>query len=270
MKVCPFCGDKFPDVYQVCGRCLIELPENKEEEKKKENKLAKIFGSVFTATFSVGAVVTVVALVMAAMYVFERIDGMETYLFDESNRISCTAEDGSRVYYDKMGNAYEDGFDVPLYGKDGEVYTYLAVREDGISLYGFSTIEEKNMFLKLITVSGVGPKSGIAILSAIDISSLATMIATEDVKGLSKIKGLGKKTAERIILELREKVEASYYEGETKTKKAEDSQEDQDAIIALMSLGFTKTECAKAVKEAKENGANTIEQIIAYSIKHIK
>ncbi len=154
--------------------------------------------------------------------------------------------------------------------KSGEVYTYLAVREDGISLYGFSTIEEKNMFLKLITVSGVGPKSGIAILSAIDISSLATMIATEDVKGLSKIKGLGKKTAERIILELREKVEASYYEGEKPNKKAEDSQEDQDAIIALMSLGFTKTECAKAVKEAKENGAKTIEQIIAYSIKHIK
>ena len=154
--------------------------------------------------------------------------------------------------------------------KSGEVYTYLAVREDGISLYGFSTIEEKNMFLKLITVSGVGPKSGIAILSAIDISSLATMIATEDVKGLSKIKGLGKKTAERIILELREKVEASYYEGEKPSKNAEETQEDQDAIIALMSLGFTKTECAKAVKSAKENGAKTIEQIISYSIRNMK
>lgn len=154
--------------------------------------------------------------------------------------------------------------------KSGEVYTYLAVREDGISLYGFSTLEEKNMFLKLITVSGVGPKSGISILSAIDISSLATMIATEDVKGLSKIKGLGKKTAERIILELREKVEASYYEGEKPTKQAEDSQEDQDAIIALMSLGFTKAECIKAVKSAKENGAKTIEQIISYSIRNMK
>ncbi len=154
--------------------------------------------------------------------------------------------------------------------KSGEVYTYLAVREDGISLYGFSTIEEKNMFLKLITVSGVGPKSGIAILSAIDISSLATMIATEDVKGLSKIKGLGKKTAERIILELREKVEASYYEGEKPNKNAEETQEDQDAIIALMSLGFTKTECAKAVKSAKEKGAKTIEQIISYSIRNMK
>ena len=154
--------------------------------------------------------------------------------------------------------------------KSGEVYTYLAVKEDGVSLYGFSTIEEKNMFLKLITVSGVGPKSGIAILSAIDISSLATMIATEDVKGLSKIKGLGKKTAERIILELREKVEASYYEGEKKTIATDNSQDDQDAIIALMSLGFTKAECVKVVKEAKDNGLKTIEEIIAYSIKHIK
>ena len=154
--------------------------------------------------------------------------------------------------------------------KSGEVYTYLAVKEDGVSLYGFRTIEEKNMFLKLITVSGVGPKSGIAILSAIDISSLATMIATEDVKGLSKIKGLGKKTAERIILELREKVEASYYEGEKKTIATDNSQDDQDAIIALMSLGFTKAECVKVVKEAKDNGLKTIEEIIAYSIKHIK
>ena len=119
--------------------------------------------------------------------------------------------------------------------KSGEVYTYLGVKEDGISLYGFSSVEEKNMFLKLITVSGVGPKSGIAVLSAMDLSSLATMIATSDVKGLSKIKGLGKKTAERIILELREKVEESLFDGQQQVNKAEDNQDDQDAIIALMS-----------------------------------
>ena len=143
--------------------------------------------------------------------------------------------------------------------KSGEVYTYLGVKEDGISLYGFSSVEEKNMFLKLITVSGVGPKSGIAVLSAMDLSSLATMIATSDVKGLSKIKGLGKKTAERIILELREKVEENLFDGEAGAKKSVDSQtdqNDQDAIIALMSLGFTKTECAKVVKQAKENGSD--------------
>ena len=90
--------------------------------------------------------------------------------------------------------------------KSGEVYTYLAVREDDISLYGFISPEEKNMFLKLITVSGVGPKMGITVLSNMKLSDLAVKIATSDVKGLSSIKGLGKKTAERIILELREKI----------------------------------------------------------------
>ena len=93
-----------------------------------------------------------------------------------------------------------------LADKKGEVYTYLAVREDGVSLYGFISAEEKNMFLKLISVSGVGPKMGITVLSNMKLKDLALKIATSDVKGLSSVKGLGKKTAERIILELREKI----------------------------------------------------------------
>ena len=129
MKVCPFCGDKFPDVYQVCGRCLIDLPENKEEEKKKEKLIAKISGWAFSVIFTVGAVITVAALIMTAMYIFERAEGLNDYLLDDSNRISCVAEDGSRVYYDKMGNTYENGYDVPVYGKDGEVYTYKTDEE---------------------------------------------------------------------------------------------------------------------------------------------
>ena len=88
----------------------------------------------------------------------------------------------------------------------GEAYTYLQVREDGVSLFGFVSPEEKNMFLKLISVSGVGPKAGISILSSMNLGEIALAIATSDVKALSAAKGLGKKTAERIILELREKV----------------------------------------------------------------
>ncbi len=163
-------------------------------------------------------------------------------------------------------------FEKLLADKQGEVYTYLAVRDDAVSLYGFISLEEKNMFLKLITVSGVGPKMGITVLSSIDIPSLATMIATSDIKGLSKIKGLGKKTAERIIVELREKVEASYKQDTDKTQEPiiDQTKEDEDAIIALMSLGFTKSECVRAIKQAKENGVKTIEQLIAYCIKNIK
>ena len=157
--------------------------------------------------------------------------------------------------------------------KKGEVFTYLAVREDDISLYGFISPEEKNMFLKLISVSGVGPKMGITILSNMKLSDLAVKIATSDIKGLSAVKGLGKKTAERIILELREKISTETVDSGAAVESVsvvEEDEVDKDAVIALMSLGFTKQECVKAVKAAKANGANTIEQVIAYSIKNIK
>jgi Holliday junction DNA helicase RuvA len=153
--------------------------------------------------------------------------------------------------------------------KGGDVFTYLAVREDGISLYGFISPEEKEMFLKLISVSGVGPKMGITVLSNMSLKDLALKIATNDVKGLSSVKGLGKKTAERIILELREKI--GEVEGDTTQISMPTKVEvDNDAVIALMSLGFTKGECLKAVKVAKQNGAKTIEEVIAYSIRNIK
>ena len=160
-----------------------------------------------------------------------------------------------------------------LNDKKGEVYTYLAVREDAISLYGFENLEEKAMFLKLISVSGVGPKMGITVLSNMNLKDLATAIAMSDVKGLSKVKGLGKKTAERIILELREKITATYTDDGAVIEEPVDivnDKDNEDAVIALMSLGFTKTECVKAVKQAKENGMQTIEQLISYAIKNIK
>ena len=157
-----------------------------------------------------------------------------------------------------------------LMGKDeGEVYTYLQVREDGISLFGFSSPAEKNMFLKLVSVSGVGPKMGIAVLSGMDINSLAVAIASSDVKKLSTVKGLGKKTAERIILELREKVTASEApatsKGGASVLPADDGEE--DAVVALMSLGFTRAESSRAIERAKAAGASTIEEIIREALK---
>ncbi len=157
-------------------------------------------------------------------------------------------------------------------GNGGAVYTYMAVREDGIYLYGFVSIEEKNMFLKLISVSGVGPKMGITVLSSMTIADLAVKIATSDVKGLSSVKGLGKKTAERIILELREKVlEVDKDTGEVMLETpVKLDKEDDDAVFALLSLGFTKAECVSAVKKAKEQGANSLEKIISVALKNIR
>lgn len=159
-----------------------------------------------------------------------------------------------------------------LNDKQGEVYTYLAVRESDVSLFGFISLEEKNMFLKLITVSGVGPKMGITVLSNMSLNDLALKIATSDVKGLSAVKGLGKKTAERIILELREKITADASDSLISNSKTDIDVNgvDNDAVIALMSLGFTNKECVSAVKSAKQSGLTTIEEVIAYAIKNIK
>lgn len=188
-----------------------------------------------------------------------------------------SAKDGT-VLIENNGLGYEVVCSTSVYNKlasqkEGEVYTYMAVREDGVSLYGFISLEEKAMFLKLISVSGVGPKMGITVLSGLSLTDLVTKIATQDVKGLSKVKGLGKKTAERIILELREKI--GCVDGETGevllfNQKPVESQVNQDAVLALMSLGFTKQESVEAVKRAQNSGETQIEKIIALALKGIK
>lgn len=157
-----------------------------------------------------------------------------------------------------------------LTGKEeGELYTYLQAREDGISLYGFVSPAEKNMFLKLVSVSGVGPKLGMAVLSGMDINALAVAIASSDVKRLSAVKGLGKKTAERIILELREKVshEASAAPVAEGVSSLPVSEDDEDAVVALMSLGFTRAESTKAIGRAHAQGAVAIEDVIRAALK---
>ena len=154
----------------------------------------------------------------------------------------------------------------------GEVYTWLQVRDDGVSLFGFVSPEEKNMFLKLISVSGVGPRMGIAVLSGMNLSELAVAIASSDVKGLCAVKGLGKKTAERIVLELREKVESAPVppaKGGAAPAPAAAAGEEEDAVVGLMSLGYTRAESTRAVRAAAERGAKGVEEIILSALKNL-
>lgn len=155
-------------------------------------------------------------------------------------------------------------------GEEGEVYTYLQVKEDGLTLFGFANRTEKNLFLKLTSVSGVGAKMAIGILSSMRPDDVSAAIATADVKRLCAVKGLGKKTAERIILELHGKISADELlgaAGERTTVVSPPSQEDDDALSALMNLGFTKAESAEAVKKAKASGASSLEQIIGAALR---
>ena len=158
-------------------------------------------------------------------------------------------------------------------GEIVELYTYLQVKEDGVTLFGFSSPKEKELFLKVTSVSGVGPKLGISILTGMTADEVAIAIQTADVKALSKIKGLGKKTAEKLVLELHGKISAA----EVMNASGDDvkatpvseklSPIDEDAVSALMGLGFTKAESAQAVKRAKEQGAVGVEEIIMRALQ---
>lgn len=160
-------------------------------------------------------------------------------------------------------------------GETVELYTYLQVKEDGITLFGFANPKEKELFLKVISVSGVGPKMGIAILTGLSADEFTQAIATADVKRLSAVKGLGKKTAEKIVLELHGKISAAEVMSasadpisaaiESGAQKL--SEQDEDAVSALMGLGFTKNESVNAVKRAKEQGASTTEEIIRKALQ---
>ena len=155
----------------------------------------------------------------------------------------------------------------------GAVYTYMAVREDDISLYGFKSMEEKKMFLKLITVSGIGPKMGMTVLSNMSLTDLAVKIATSDVKGLSQVKGLGKKKAEMIIVELREKMGEEIKESKTETDSVQINLKDkdvEDAMLALTGLGFNKQECVAVLSKAKLQNVEGAQALIAFSLKNIR
>ena len=160
-------------------------------------------------------------------------------------------------------------------GEIVELYTYLQVKEDGVTLFGFASVQEKELFLKVVSVSGVGPKLGISILTGLSADEFATAVATADVKRLSAVKGLGKKTAEKIVLELHGKISAAEVmsaSGEAPSPSLEApmvamTAEDEEAIAALMGLGFTKNESSQAVKRARDTGARTTEEIIRKALQ---
>ena len=138
------------------------------------------------------------------------VDKQEDYVVIENNQI------GYEIYVSSFTQ------NTLIYQNEmARLFTYMNVREDGITLYGFATKEEKDMFLKLISVSGIGPKMAMGILSNISIVDLTNAIFRQDIKMLCTVKGLGKKTAERLLVELKDKTFESEYAGFTLSQKNE-------------------------------------------------
>lgn len=153
-----------------------------------------------------------------------------------------------------------------------KVHTYLKVREDDMSLYGFNTNEELRMFELLLQVSGIGAKSAITILSNITPSQFALAVITNDVSKIKSLPGIGPKTAQRIILELKDKIktEEAVVEGKDTEENVilQENENITEAISALQVLGYSKKEIEKSLE--KENTSDlTLEEIIKLGLKNL-
>ena len=153
---------------------------------------------------------------------------------------------------------------LPNEGEVATVFTYQNVKEDEISLYGFCSKSEKNMFLNLISISGIGPKMAIGVLSSISLRDLEMAIVSGDSKIIKKLKGIGPKTAERIVLELKDKIETNTTFEMINTSS--NNKEMEDAISALEGLGLTRIDAVKRVREVSSQ-EDTAETIVAKVLK---
>ena len=160
-------------------------------------------------------------------------------------------------------------------GSEVKIYTYTYVKEDAFQLYGFISKDELSLFKKLITVSGIGPKGAASILSAFSAEDLRYAIYAGDIKTISKAPGIGKKTAERLVLELKDKVELDYQADTLLGQLADETvgstepNNRKDAIDALTALGYSSMDAAKAVKQADPNADMDAEDILKAALKYL-
>lgn len=167
---------------------------------------------------------------------------------------------------------------LPPIGEQIKIHTYLHVREDAMLLYGFLTKDDLAIFKLLITVNGIGPKAALGVLSAISPDELRFAILSDDVKTISKAPGIGAKTAKKLILELKDKlrIEDAF---EIRLKHAEEAMHEgekepqasiqNDAVAALVALGYSNTEALKAVRQVEITKDTDVEDVLKAALKHM-
>jgi Holliday junction DNA helicase RuvA len=149
-------------------------------------------------------------------------------------------------------------------GKEVQLYTHLHLREDNATLYGFASAEELSLFQTLIGVTGLGPKMGLAMLSGMSVEQLVTAIATGSADLLTVIPGVGKKVANRIVLELKEKIGAGWIT----TPATQLAQENTDVLAALTSLGYSAAEATKAVATLPASPEMSLEEKVKLALAY--
>lgn len=163
--------------------------------------------------------------------------------------------------------------ELPGIGQEVRLYTYTSVREDGISLFGFLSRDSLDIFKKIITVNGIGPKGGLAVLSVMSADELKFAIISGNAQAITKAPGIGKKTAERVILDLKDKIsvedtqiqkEISSYDGLLQTGKAQ-----SEAVEALTALGYSATDALHAVRQIEHAEEMDVEAILKLALKNM-
>jgi Holliday junction DNA helicase RuvA len=162
---------------------------------------------------------------------------------------------------------------LPPVGQPIRILTHLAVREDAHVLYGFMTAAERDLFRLLVNnVSGIGPKLALAVLSGMSVTNFKAAVVNSDTAAISKISGLGKKTAERIVLELKDKLGvAAAWEAATAAHAPTPEQEQaNEAVLALIALGYKQVEAHKIIRELQQRGeAKSVEELVKLALKQM-
>ncbi|MBI2848344.1 MAG: Holliday junction branch migration protein RuvA [Chloroflexi bacterium] len=149
-------------------------------------------------------------------------------------------------------------------GEDVHLHTYLHLREDGATLYGFSTPQEREFFQLLLTVSGIGPRLAVAVLSAMSVEEASLAIATGNIDMLTSVPGIGSKTASRLILELKDKIGT----GMLAMPITQVTQESMDVVAALTSLGYSTAEATRAIANIPPGKKLSVEEKVKLALQH--
>jgi len=153
------------------------------------------------------------------------------------------------------------------------VYTYLHVREDGVALFGFLTQDEITVFKMLISVSGIGPKGALAIMSVLTVDELRIAVLSEDHKAIAKANGVGAKTAQRVVIELKDKFKLDdVLSGIADENELPDTGSNDiitETAMALTSLGYSNVEALRAIKKVKDADKMSVEDLLKSALKHI-
>lgn len=160
---------------------------------------------------------------------------------------------------------------LPSFGEELLLHCSLVVRELSQALYGFLTIQERDVFELLLGISGVGPKLSLSIIGHLSLADLQQAIQANDSRTLSKIPGIGKKTAERLIIEMRDKLDSLIFTAPNSSLLSQNSQIAKDAINALVHLGYAKSTAEKAVKRSQEimPDASDLALLITEALKNV-